>query len=723
MRTESPLVVDGRLDEPAWQEAPISLGFVQKEPYEGEPATENSEFRVLFNATTLYIGVICYDSDADGILATEQRRDDRLESDDTITIVLDTFHDHRNSFLFRTNALGTQYDALITDEGNRASALVTTEENLDTQLDAQIAEEGIIEEGDNVNESWDEKWEVASQVSQVGWTVEFAIPFKSLRMSEKDSQGWGLDLERVIRRKNESTYWNSFSRGFNLEHVSQAGHLEGLENIEMMEMVLRVKPFLLGGFSQSPNRSGSEFRNPSDFGIDSLKYRITPSLTADLTWNADFAEGDIDRMKVNLTRFPLFFPERRDFFQEGAGIFDFGNAKRDKTRELQMFHSRQIGLSPTRRATVPITAGGRITGKLQGFTLGLLNVQTEGLLSEGIPADNYGVPRVKRDVLSRSTVGVFLISREKAGSSDFNRVFGVDSKFVFRKFFTIAGFLAKSAEPGKMEDSWVASANAKWESDFLLVGMEYLSIDPNFRDDLGYIRRRDIRRFSPSLAFHPRINIRGIRQIEFSGRWDYIVNQKDSLVERADLYIVELTFQSGDVLRISPLQHSFDRLIERSRIKGIRIPAGDYSWNSYSFQYKSSRKRKFSGSLSFTRSNGYYEGNIYKWGVSPTLKLSKNFSVSVNYKIHGLTLPGGGSTDHIVETLGNYAFNKRWLTSTILQYRKDSSFVGVHFRLNYILQPGDDFFLIYNESRRIGGALDGLRDRTLQGKLTYSFDF
>ncbi|MCH8268474.1 MAG: carbohydrate binding family 9 domain-containing protein, partial [Acidobacteria bacterium] len=263
VRTELPVTVDGNLDEPAWQAARISLGFVQKDPQEGEPSTERTEFRVLYTATTLYIGVICYDSNAEGILASERRRDDSLENDDTVSIVLDTFHDHRNGFLFRTNPLGTQYDALITDEGR------------------------------DINANWDEKWSVASQISTAGWTAEFAIPFKSLRMSEENGQGWGLDLERVIRRKNEFSYWNSFHRGFLLENISQGGHLEGLKDIET-GLRLRIKPYLLGGFvnerrlNPTPGATDafrSTLRNTSDVGLEVLKYRITPSLTADITWN------------------------------------------------------------------------------------------------------------------------------------------------------------------------------------------------------------------------------------------------------------------------------------------------------------------------------------------------------------------------------------------------------------------------------------------------------
>ena len=237
--------------------------------------------------------MICYDADAEGIRASDRRRDSKLDNDDMISVVLDTFHDHRNAYLFRTNPLGAQYDALITDEGN------------------------------STNVNWDEKWDVATQITPAGWIAEFAIPFKSLRVAEENGHVWGLELERVIRRKNEFAYWNGYRRGFKLENLSQAGHLEGIENIQT-GLRLRVKPYALGGFTQSVRRASpgvDQFRSTvhdaSDFGMEVLKYRITPSLTADLTWRTDFAQTEVDDQQVNLDRFPLFFPEKREFFQEG----------------------------------------------------------------------------------------------------------------------------------------------------------------------------------------------------------------------------------------------------------------------------------------------------------------------------------------------------------------------------------------------------------------------
>ena len=700
IQIELPVDVDGSLDDPAWQQAQVSLGFVQKDPQEGEASTERTEFRVLYTATTLYVGVICYDAGAEGILATERRRDNNLGNDDTITIVLDTFHDHRNAFLFRTNPLGTQYDAMITDEGN------------------------------NVNENWDEKWDVASQVSPAGWTAEFAIPFKSLRVSEKDGQGWGLDLERVIRRKNEFAYWNSFRRGFNLENVSQAGHLEGLENIET-GLRLRVKPFSVAGFRQTSDRSRSTLRNTSDIGMEVLKYRITPGLTADMTWRTDFAQTEVDDQQVNLDRFSLFFPEKREFFLEGAGVYEFGVARTEGNRQvINLFHSRQIGLAGGQ--PVPIVAGGRITGKLQGLTLGLLNVQTGALSSEGVPASNYGVMRVKRDVLSRSTVGGFLINREKGGSSDFNRVYGMDANFVFFRHFTMTGLLGKSSSPGVKGDNWVSIGEVKWDSDFFYLGTQYVVVDPDFRDDLGFVPRKNIRKFSPQIAILPRPNSRLIRQFRIAFLSDYTMNQKNELETRVNHYTFGVSFQSGDTLLWTPHTR-----LERLRIPfeirpGVVIPAGTYSWWYNGIRYTANPGRKLSGFFNWKREYGFFGGDLHNLEINPRLKLGEKLSVEAGYQLNKATFPQGKFTDHTVNTRVNYNFNNQWLTSTTMQYSNTDSFLGFNFRLNYIFRPGDDFFLVYNEGRRdeiftepehTVAMLDRRKDRSLQLKLTYSFDY
>ena len=709
--TESAITLDGNLDEPAWQQAPVSLGLAQRDPQEGAPSSEKTEFRVLYTATTLYIGVICYDSDAQGIRATDRRRDSDLNYDDVLSVVLDTFHDHRNAYLFRTNPLGAQYDALITDEGT------------------------------SLNENWDEKWDVAAQITPAGWIVEFAIPFKSLRVAEENGTAWGFDLERVIRRKNEFSYWNNYRRGFNLEKLSQAGHLEGIADIQT-GLRLRVKPYVLGGFTQSVRRippgSGpfdSSFRNASDVGLEVVKYRITPSLTADLTWNTDFAQTEVDDQQLNLDRFPQFFPEKREFFQEGAGIFDFGNAYGEgrNNPDLKLFHSRAVGLSP-RRQPVPIVGGGRITGKLQGFTLGLLNVQTEALPSEGILPSNYGVVRVKRDVLARSTIGGFVLSREQGGTGDFNRIYGADANFVFLRYLKLDGFVAKSAAPGLRKDNWVTSGNIAWDSDFFNLGTSWLTVDPEFRNDLGFVPRRNMRQIAPQIGIRPRPRSELIRQLVFRFRVDYLMNQENRLESRVVHTATEVNFQNGSEVAFTPHQQ-MDTIPERFEIRrGVIIPPGTYSWWHTSGRFRSNPAKRFTLSANIAPNWGYYnEGFLLRIGLSPRFKINEQMSVQAEYDYNNASLPDRfcpghapgecGFTDHNLNTRFNYNITNQWLTSTIVQYNNSDNFFGFNFRLNYIFRPGDDFFFIYNEGRRVGGLLDGQKDRTLQTKLTYSFDF
>ncbi|MBI4443956.1 MAG: carbohydrate binding family 9 domain-containing protein [Acidobacteria bacterium] len=708
-RTESPVVVDGSLEEPAWRQAPVSLGFIQKDPQEGQPSSETTEFRVIYTPTTLYVGVVCYDSNPAGILGTERRRDNTLGNDDTVTLVLDTFHDHRNAFMFRSNPLGARYDAMITDEGN------------------------------DINASWDEQWEVASRITETGWVAEFAIPFKSLRVMEGNGHMWGIDVERVIRRKNEFSYWNSFHRGFRLENVSQGGHLNGIEDIET-GLRLRIKPYLLGGFTQTvrqtpsgPDAFRTVTKNASDVGIEVLKYRITSSLTADATWNTDFAQTEVDNQQVNLDRFPLFFPEKREFFQEGAGIFEFGIARGEGPQAImKLFHSRQIGLSP-RRLPVPIVAGGRITGKVAGLTLGLLNVQTEAYEPESIPASNYSVVRVKRDVLARSSIGAYFLSREKAGSNDYNRVYGMDANFVFFRYLNVGGLLARSAEPRVEKDNWVSAGGVTWNSDFLVTGVSWLFVEPDFRDDIGFVPRKDMRQVTPRLEFFPRPRSSLIRQIRISARSDYTMNQNYELETRVNHYGFDLRFQNGSSLNFGP-HTRLERIRQPFAIRPgeVLIPAGTYSWWYPRISYNANPAKSLSGSVSWQSNLGFWGGDMSELTFSPRLKLSEQASVEVSYEINKATflqkmcvrnVAECGFTDHIVNTRVNYNFNNRWLTSATIQYNNADSFLGVNFRLNYIFRPGDDFFLIYNEGRRVSGSLDGQKDRTLQAKLTYSFDF
>ena len=723
-RIETALAVDGNLDEEEWRQAALAMGFIQRDPQEGDPSTERTEFHVLYTSTTLYIGVICYDANPREILANDRQRDSSLGNDDTVSVALDTFHDHRNSYLFRTNPLGTQYDALVTDEGRA------------------------------VNSNWDERWDVAARIHEGGWSVEFAIPFKSLRSSEENGSSWGLDLERVIRRKNESSSWNNYRRGFQLENASQAGHLAGIEEIET-GLRVRVKPYLLGGFSHTSNRQESQlcreadparnFCNASNLGLEVMKWRIMPSLTADFTANTDFAQTDVDNQQVNLDRFPLFFSERREFFQEGAGVFEFGIAEGENrgSSEMKLFHSRQIGLSP-RRQPIPIVGGGRITGRVHGFTLGLLNAQTERFEPENIRASNYSVARLKRDVFDRSSIGAFFLNHEQGGTSDYNRVYGADANFVFFRYFSVGGFLGKSASrrlPSDSGDDWVTAGAVRWDSDTLNLETSWLVVDPEFRDDLGFIPRKNQRTSSSQLALKPRIDGRYIRQFVIRHRLDYTMNQQFQLESRTTHNAVEIFFQDGGMFRWAP-HTQFDCPRENFALRRgvVEIPAGCHSWWYSGVRYSPNPSKRISGQVvSWTWHIGYWgTGTLHDFGFSPRLRLTDQLSAQISYGINKATFPatacvdkskrGCGFTDHVVNTRVTFNLNNQWLTATAIQYNNADSFWGYNFRLNYIYRPGDDFFLIYNEGHTGEDPVtrnpeQRHNDRTLQGKFTYSFDF
>ncbi|MBI4458593.1 MAG: hypothetical protein HY648_00870, partial [Acidobacteria bacterium] len=561
-----------------------------------------------------------------------------------------------------------------------------------------------------------------------------AIPFKSLRVGGTENQVWGLDIERTIRRKNEFTYWTNFRRGFGVMNVSQSGHLRGLEDFDP-GFRLRVKPFSVAGFTRSSNRFAGDTDHAMDGGMEILKYRVTPSLMADFIANSNFIETQIDDQQVNLDRWDLFYPERREFFQE-AGIFKFGVAQGEMPApDVSLFHSRQIGYYSkrvaegvaSRQIPVPIVAGSRLTGKALGFSVGLMDVQTSALPTEAVPASNYGVVRVKRDILGRSAIGGFLLNREIAGTNDYSRVYGFDTNFVFKEHFFTNFLYARSAQPGvgMDKDNWTMSGSAKWDSDSLFAGLEYLIVDPTFRDDLGFVPRPNQRRLSPLIDIKPRIQRieKVIRKLQFGIRIDYITDQEYNLQTRYTHYNAQIFFQSGDHILIAP-HTRFERVIEDFQLRrNIRIPTGGYNMNNVRIAYTVNPAKRISGMFVFQPQWGFFGGDLYTLSARPRIKVSPKLTLVPGYTLNKLTFPQGKFTDQIANTGIEYAFNNQWQTTTSVQYNNADSMLALQFRLNYIFRPGDDFFLVYSLGQATGGTRFGQRDQTLAAKLTYSFDY
>ena len=689
--TEQPIKVDGVLEE-AWSNAIPAAHFYQQEPSVGQPASEDTEVRILYNRDSIYFAIRCFDSEPGKIIGRERRRDDPLANDDSIAIILDTFHDHRNGFLFKTNPLGTQYDALITDERR------------------------------DVNADWDEKWTVATAILDDQWIAEIEIPLKILRIQSGKEQTWGIDFERVIRRKNEFTYWNNYSRDFFFEQISQAGHLVGLVDLSKGE-AWRIKPFVVTGFTDSSESSGRE--TLTEVGLEDLKYRVTTSLTAQLTWNTDFAQTDVDDQRINLNRFPLFFGEKREFFLESLGNFEVGARVEDDPfrQTTRLFHSRRIGLT-SRGAVIPIRGGGRLSGRVGRFTVGLLQMWTEEVdtpLSGFVPATGFSVVRIKGDLLDRSSVGIFFSSRDS--SESFNRVYAIDTNLIFWSHLNFSSFVAKSQSTSLSERDWSAYGRLFWDSDFFTVGAAHVLKQPNFEADLGFSPRQDFKKSLFDVEIKPRPDIPGVRQLIFRTLLEYFSDNGNVVQTKNNEYSFVVDFESGDNLRVV-VSDRFERVSEGEdfQIGDIPITPGDYPQTRFNVEYIAAPSRILTGRpiVEYVREWGFWNGDQHVLRLRPVLRISDKVSLQPGYQVNRISIGDRRLTVHLLNARINYAFSNKWLTSFTAQHNSLDEVTGFNFRLNYIYRPGDDFFIIYN---RLNDRLNRFEQDGVVIKFTHSFDF
>jgi hypothetical protein len=423
----APLLDGDVLNDEVWQAIPPVPGdFFQKNPTEGAPASERTEIRLLYTASALYIGIVCFDRDPSGIIVADARRDSSLDNTDSVRLILDTYRDGQSGFVFGTNPAGLEYDAQVVNEGQGGGGFA--------------GQQGGSGGGFNLN--WDGSWRVRARVHEEGWTAEFEIPFRTLRYPDRPLQTWGLNVERRIRRRNETAYWAPLPRQFDIARLSLAGSLQDLAVPPQRN--LKLIPYALGVARNDSLSPRTRLRGEP--GLD-LKYSVTPSLTLDATWNTDFAQVEVDEQQINLDRFNLFFPEKRPFFLENAGLFAVGSPG-----EAEVFFTRRIGISPDGRA-IPIHGGGRLSGQVGGgLQLGLLNMQTEAVTGN-VPAHNFTVGRLRQDLPNRSSVGVILVNRESTGAAapahDYHRSVAADARAGIGRTGLVSGFVARTMAPGR----------------------------------------------------------------------------------------------------------------------------------------------------------------------------------------------------------------------------------------------------------------------------------
>ena len=439
-RVDQPPAVDGNvLGDDAWANVAPATGFIQSAPDEGEPASERTEVRVVFTEDTIYVGVVCYDGDPGSIIVSDSRRDSSLTNSDSFQLILDTFLDQQNGFVFGTSPSGQEYDGQLVNEGQGGSGMGRGGQTRGA--------------GGGFNLNWDGVWQVRTSISDVGWSAEFAIPFRTLRFPPGQNQTWGVNFQRNIRRRNELAYWAPLPRQFDLFRVSLAGQLSGVEAPEGLWRTLQVTPYVVGeAFRLQENASGG-VTTVGDFGAD-LKYGVTSGLTLDLTYNTDFAQVEVDQQQINLDRFNLFFPEKRPFFLENAGAFtvsNSGGAAFGDPGQTELFFSRRIGIGPQGQA-IPILGGARLSGKISdSVTVGFLNMQTETVAGL-TPANNFTVARLRQDLPNRSSIGGLFVNRqatgELAGTDNYNRTYAVDGRWGFGQNGLVSGFAAGTETPG-----------------------------------------------------------------------------------------------------------------------------------------------------------------------------------------------------------------------------------------------------------------------------------
>jgi hypothetical protein len=713
LRLTAPLRIDGRLDEDVYASAPPFGGFVQVVPRYGQPSSENTDVWVSFDQDNIYVSARVHDSaPPEQWVANELRRDtNQLRNNDTFGVMFDTFYDRRSGFAFYTNALGALADYAIVDEGTP-------------------------------NTDWNPVWDVRTGRFDGGWTVEMRIPFKTLRYLSGSAQLWGVQMRRSIRRKNEWAYLNPVPQAMAgpqaLNRVSSGGTLAGLD-LPAASKNLELKPYALGKVTTDHLRTPPLQSDPDgDVGGD-LKYGVTANLTADLTVNTDFAQVEVDEQQVNLTRFNIQLPEKRDFFLEGRGNFDFGRGGggggffgnfgtggglTTTSDTPQVFYSRRIGLN--RNRVIPILAGGRLTGKAGAWGLGLMNIQTTDEETSGTPDTNFTVLRLKRDILRRSTIGAIVTNRSQSAlvEGGDNQAYGADASFAFYQNVTMGGYYAKTQTTNLAGDDESYQGRFDYSPDRYGARVEYLKVGREFNPEVGFLRRTDFRRSYGSLRFSPRpASSRWVRQYRTEGTFEYIVNGAGDLESRSATGRFGIEFESSDQLTVDA-GDNFERLFRPFQIApGVIIPVGSYSFNDATVSYSMGAQRRFSGTVAM-QAGEFYDGTILALTLSSArLAILKQFSVEPSFSINRVELPAGDFTSKLYRARTDYGFSPRMFLSALLQWSSADNTFSSNVRYRWEYRPGSELFVVWTDEHDTAPHGPGLRNRAFVVKATRLFRF
>jgi len=711
-RIAEPPNLDGLVNEAFWQDLDVATNFIQQNPDEGEISAERTEVRIAFDDRNLYFGIICFDSQPENIVVTQNRRDGELEDTDSIQILLDTFDDDQNAFIFGTSPTGIEFDGQVSKAGQ-------TRGGGGGPARAGAGGGGAQRGGAAAfNLNWDAVWSVRSQITERGWESEIAIPFRTLRYKPGVSV-WGLNVMRNLRRRNELSYWSPISRAFELAQVGAAGSLSGLETHTLRN--LKLLPYVLGGFSQDYAREGNQTKFERDAGLD-LKYSLTPSITLDATVNTDFAQVEVDDEQVNLTRFDLFFPEKRPFFLENSGFFEFGTPQ-----EVEIFFSRRIGLDDDRNP-VPIDVGARVSGKAGPYQIGLLNMQTRSV-DGAAPANNYSVARFSRELPNRSSIGVIGVNRQATShfgdSGKYNRTFGADANIGIGKFGNWFNYVAKTQTPSVNDSDHAYSSRFEYDNSRHEFHLGYLEVGHNFNPEVGFVQRNGFKKPEYFYRYTHYMDSGPIRSIEphvLGDNWYTLgTNQKESGFEH---YHVDSRWQNGGRLGVA-FNRNFERLdIPFEVHPGIFVPVGRYQFNETiaTFQTDPSKTLFFGGNAA---SGDFYNGSIRSLRGSLGVRKGKNLTWTGSWVRNFIELPVDDFNTDLVGLRFNWSFTPKSFLQTFSQYNSRTKQIGHNIRLGLLSTSSTGLYVVFNTANLTRDYLDPheVERRTLSRALFIKFNY
>ncbi len=691
-------VIDGRVNDAVWQSVPVHSTFTQQDPIEGAPASEKTEVRIIVGNGNVYVGIIAFDSDPSKIIVSQSRRDASLTETDSVVMVFDTFNDNQNAFVFGTNPLGIEYDGQVAREGQTSGVSIGGGGAGGTQRGGISA----------FNPNWDGDWTVRSQITERGWETEMSIPLKTLRYQTGESQTWGVNVLRNIRHKNEQVYLAPIPRGFDIYRVSLAAKMSDLQLPARRD--IKLIPYALGSVNKDYLLPDSELDENFDFGVD-LKWGIRPNLTLDATYNTDFAQVEADEEQVNLTRFDLFFPEKRPFFLENASTFQFGNPQ-----QIDLFFSRRIGLSPT-ALPIDIRGGGRLSGKMGGWNVGALNIQAddvEDFNGAAIgPANNVSVVRMQREV-GRSSYGAIFVNRQGFGEAalneDWNRSYGFDANIQLTQNQRVSAFIARTDTPesrltGPRGSDYSGRGFYNFTNNLWQISGGYSQVGENFNPEVGFLPRRGYRRPEFRAFFQPQPK-----------RWPWIRRIAPHLTYTSfyDIKTDELQTENWHIhaLEIQPRQggrfgYFFDYAKDNPTLpftvfnrdgNRVTIPAGEYAWGQNVLEYLHNPSARVTGTIRY-RFGHYYDGDFNGFELTSDYRITPTATASVGWTRQDIKLPYGNFVNNLVPIKGNYSFTPLINVSALLQYNGQTGLFSSNVRFAWLNRSGTGLFVVYNDRR------------------------